>query len=207
MNTLQKIWLRLRSFGQRQAVKQEIDDELRFLVEQRTAENVAAGMTPDEAAQEARKRFGNFQSVRENCRDTRGASVVEALAQDVRFGARMLGKNPGFTTVAVLTLALGIGATTAVFSVVNAVVLRPLPFPDSDKLLWVSEHSARSGDFPISYPDYEDWRAQQSVFEEVGVYNWGGYNLTGSGDPRNLRAGQMTATANPASAGQGLFQG
>src|SRR6266702_5795643 len=115
--------------------------------------------------------------------------------QDLRYGARMLRKNPGFTAVAVFTLTLGIGANTAIFSVVNAVLLRPLSFPESDRLLWISERNAKAGTFPISFPDFTDWQAQQTVFEQIGVYNWGSYNLVGSGDPRGLRAAQMSASA------------
>ena len=114
---------------------------------------------------------------------------------DLKFALRQLLKNPGFTAVAVFTLALGTGANTAIFSVVNAVLLRPLSFPESDRLLWISERSARGGNFPISFPDFADWQAQQTVFEQIGVYNWGSYNLTGSGDPRSLKAAQMSASA------------
>lgn len=114
---------------------------------------------------------------------------------DLRFAFRQLLKNPGFTAVAVIMIALGIGANSAIFSVVNAVILRPLPFPDSDRLLWVIEKSSRSESIPISFPDFTDWQAQQTVFEQIGVYNWGDYNLSGAGDPLRLRAAQMTATA------------
>jgi putative ABC transport system permease protein len=113
---------------------------------------------------------------------------------DLKFALRQLLKNPGFTAVAVLTLALGIGANTAIFSVVNAVLLRPLPFPESDRLVWLSEGNAE-GNYPISYPNFTDWQAQQTVFDHIGVYNSGSYNLVGSGDPRNLSAARMTAGA------------
>lgn len=114
---------------------------------------------------------------------------------DLRYAFRQLFKNPGFAAVAVLTLALGIGANTAIFSVVNSVLLRPLSFPDSDRLLWVSERGARSDSSPVSFPNYADWRKQQTVFEEIGVYNWGDYNLTESENPSRLRAAQISATA------------
>ena len=112
---------------------------------------------------------------------------------DFKFAVRQLLKKPGFTAVSVVTLALGIGANTAIFSVVNAVLLRPLPYPDSERLVWLSERSPNFPVMSISYPDFTDWRAQQTVFEQIGVYNWGSYNLTGAGEPQRLSGARMSA--------------
>src|SRR5262245_39591117 len=122
--------------------------------------------------------------------------IMRTLFQDLRFGARMLLKKPGFTLIAVITLALGIGANTAIFSVVKATLLRPLPYPESERLVWVSEYRQGFGVQLISYPNFTDWRAQQKVFEHVGVYmGFGSSNLTGRGEPQRLRCSHMSADA------------
>ncbi|MBI2929233.1 MAG: ABC transporter permease [Verrucomicrobia bacterium] len=112
---------------------------------------------------------------------------------DLKFAFRQLLKNPGFTAVAVLTLALGIGANTAIFSVVNAVLLRPLPYPDSGRLVWLSERGLDWSGGAISYPNFTDWKTQQSVFERFGVYSWNNLTLTGKGEPVQLPGAQMSA--------------
>src|SRR5438445_7149032 len=98
---------------------------------------------------------------------------------DLRYALRQLLKNPGFAAVAVLTLALGIGANTAIFSVVNAVLLRPLPYPESERLVWLAERGPEWNGGSISWPNFADWREQQAVFEHIGVYNWNDFVLTG----------------------------
>jgi len=118
---------------------------------------------------------------------------MNALWQDLRYGARMLVQKPGFTTIAVITLALGIGANTAIFSVVNAALLKPLPYEESGRLVLLSEHGEKFGEMSISYPNFTDWRARQPVFERIGVYVRGSYTLMGSGEPEQIRVGQVSA--------------
>jgi predicted permease len=149
-------------------MKREIDEELRFHLEQRTAENLAAGLSPEDAAREARKRFGNLQSVREECRETRGASFGEATGQDLRFGLRMLRKNPGFTAVVVLSLALGISANATVLCWIQNILLRPLPGVTKQGELAVvtTQHGTTMWE-ALCLPDLKDQAALKEVFAGV----------------------------------------
>ena len=118
------------------------------------------------------------------------------MLQDIRYAFRMLKKNPGVTLVVILALALGIGANTAIFSVVNAVLLRPLPYDESDRLVFLNERNANTAvldEASIAYPNFVDWRAQNQVFEKIGVFNRGDYNLTGVGEPERITAAQVSA--------------
>src|SRR5262245_29006894 len=123
----------------------------------------------------------------------------DEMIQDLRFGFRMLLKNPGFTFVAVLTLALGIGANTAIFSVVNAVVSRPLPYPEPERLirLWESNPGRGWPEFSASAPNFADWRKQQTVFEQLAAYEFGVNNFTGSGEPERVATLGVTANLFP----------
>ena len=118
---------------------------------------------------------------------------MQTLWQDIRYGIRMLKKTPSVTVIVILALALGIGANSAIFSVVNAVLLRPLPYEKSEELLFLNEKSAVLDEMSISYPNFEDWRAQNQVFEKIGVYNRASYNLTGVGEAERINTAQMSA--------------
>ena len=119
--------------------------------------------------------------------------MASTLWQDIRYGARMLLKNPGVTIIVIIALALGIGANTAIFSVVNAVLLRPLPYPESDRLVFLNEMSPVLDEMSISYPNFIDWRANNQTFEKMGVYNRASYNLTGTGEAERIVTGQVSA--------------
>src|SRR5271165_6305767 len=134
MNGLRAFWQRFRMLWQRREVKNEIDEELRFHIEQRAAENIAAGIVPEEAAREARKRFGNFQSVREESHDIKLGSWLDSLRADTIFGWRQIKKRKMTSAAAVLSLALAIGACTAAFRLIDALLLRPLPVAGSERL-------------------------------------------------------------------------
>jgi putative ABC transport system permease protein len=118
---------------------------------------------------------------------------MQTLWQDIKYGTRMLLKNPGITGIVILALALGIGANTAIFSVVNSVLLRPLPYDEADALVFLNEKSPVLDEMSISYPNFEDWRAQNQSFERIGVYNRSSYNLTGTGEPERIITGQVSA--------------
>jgi putative ABC transport system permease protein len=187
---LSDLFFRVRSLFRRKAVETELDDELRFHFEQQLAKYVNSGLTPREALRRARIDFGGLDQVKEECREARGVHLLETLLQDVRYGLRMLRKSPGFTVVALLTLALGIGANTAIFSVVYGVLLRPLPYQDPSRLIVLNETTPRVGTVSVSYPNFLDWRAQSRAFSKTAAVSSIAFNLAGLGSgldqPENL---------------------
>ncbi|HRZ57121.1 MAG TPA: ABC transporter permease, partial [Candidatus Paceibacterota bacterium] len=153
------IWQRFRSVWQRRAVNRDIDEELQFHIEARAAENLAAGMSPEEAAREAGKRFGNLQSVREECRDSKKANWGEGLLRDFRLSLRVLGKNPGFAAIVVLTLGVGIAVNAVFTTVANDLFFRPLPAAKPGELVVIATKAPNFPyQFPYSYADAVDFR-------------------------------------------------
>ncbi len=163
-------------------------EEMRFHLQQRAADNIDDGMPPDEARFAARRKFGNVGVIQERARDQRGWLWLEQFFQDIRFAARGLSKARAFTLTAGLTLALGIGANTAIFPLVHAVILRPLPFPDPQRLMFVWNNNARDNipDDLASWPTFEDWRAQNRTFAQMSGYLPGNADLTGDGEPEQV---------------------
>jgi predicted permease len=185
---LSDVVFRLRSLLKRARVEAELDDELRFHFEQQVEKHVRSGLTRDEAMRRARLFFGGIDQVKEECRDARGVRLMESLFQDVRYALRMLRQKPTFTVVAVLTLALGVGANTAIFSIVNAVLLRSLPFREPDRLVRIFFNNPGTGLRGVLYsvPELEDLRNRPDVFEYVTGTERGSVNLTCGSHPERL---------------------
>jgi putative ABC transport system permease protein len=186
-----KLKLRLRAFFFKSKLEEELDEEVGFHLKREIEENIARGMNPEEARFAALRSFGGVERVKEASRDERGIRLLEELWQDLRYGARMLVK--GFTAVAVVALALGIGANTAIFSVVNAVLLRPLPYRDPDRLVLLSYRRESNGFAAATARSFVRWRMQTSTFKQISGYRTATADLTGSGEPGRLEAGIISA--------------
>jgi putative ABC transport system permease protein len=185
---LYTIPLRLRSLFRWAQADQELDDELRDHLDRKTQEYVAKGMTQEEAHRRARLDLDGIERTKGKCRDTRKVNWIQDLIQDLRFAARMLRKSPGFTAVAVLTLALGIGATTAIFSLVDATLLHPLPYPHPEELVRIEDDLPGTGatDVGISIPEFKDLQ-RSGIFQYVVLEIFGSANLTGASLPSRVQ--------------------
>jgi putative ABC transport system permease protein len=188
MRLLSKLRLRLRSLAFRRRVDAELDEEMRGHLERQIEAYVAAGMSPDAARDAARREMGGVEHWKDECRDARGLAVLDGLRQDVRYALRMLRRNPGFTLLGILVMSLGIGANTAVFSVVNAVLLNPLAYPDPDRIVTLS-YSGGAAKTPsaatfagqVSAPDATDWQEQSTTFEAMAYYTTGRTSVVANG--------------------------
>jgi len=177
----------------RRAAERDLDEEINLHVEMETHLNIADGMSPDQARQAALLTFGGMTKTKERTMYMWRLTSIETLWRDIRHGLRLMVKNPGFTAVAVLSLALGIGANTAIFSIIDAVLLKPLPYVDPDRLMTVSE---RPPGFPrntISPATFLDWRDQNKVFEQMSATAGVNLNLTGGDRPEQIQGANVTA--------------
>jgi putative ABC transport system permease protein len=194
---LSDVLYRLRALFQRKSVEAELDEELRAHLEHQVEKYIQSGLSVEEARRRARLQFGGWDQVKEECRDARGVTFIETTLQDVRFGLRKLARSRGFTTVAVVTLALGIGANTLIFSVVNAAILHPLPFRDAARLVtqWATSPTiGYSGPGAFTDRDYMEWRDQNRVFSDVAAFRGQPTNLTGEGEPLRLTGTSISAS-------------
>ena len=184
--------------GRRKRMLESLDQDIREHIEAETQDNIERGMSPEEARYAALRKFGNVTRVMEETREVWSVIWLEQLVQDVRYAARTLRKSPGFTAVAVLTLALGIGANTAIFSVVQAVILEPLPYPQPNRLVMLLERvRLRNYQNDLNDPspgNFADWRAQNSVFEDIAAIQDKSFNLTGNGEPVRVEGEAVSAS-------------
>jgi predicted permease len=196
MRALRALFLRLGGLFRKEQHDAELAAELESHLQMHIDDNLRAGMTSGEARRQALIQLGGIESTKEDYRDRRGVPVLEHLFQDVRFGARMLRKNPGFTFFAVAVLAMGIAANTAIFSIADTVLLRPLPYRDANRLVMVWEDASSYG-FPRDTPapgNFSDWKSRNQVFEDMAATSYGGsFNLTGAGNPEELVGKSVTA--------------
>src|SRR5574340_106038 len=162
---------RLRALFRRNSIEVELDEELRAHVEQQAEKYVQAGMSPENATRRARLEFGSVEQLKEECRDSWGVRVISELGRDLRYGLRQLRRNAGFTAVAVLTLALGIGATIAVFAVMYALALRPLPVRQPDRLVEVGRAVQVGDGNSHTYAEWALFRDSQQIFSDVFAIN------------------------------------
>ncbi len=177
---------RFRSLLRSDRLDRDLSDELRFHVEMRTRDNLAAGMSADDARRDAERRFGNAALIKDRTRDRNVIRWLESAMQDIRYALRGLRKNPGFASVAILVLALGIGANSAMFSVVNAVMLKPLPYADSSRLLWLANYLPAFKAEIADSRNWQEWNSQKQLFENVSAIVFDDANLIQGDSPARV---------------------
>ncbi|MCC7178982.1 MAG: ABC transporter permease [Acidobacteria bacterium] len=185
----------LVAWWRRRHVDREFDAEVRFHLEQETAKLVRSGLGQDEARRRAVRNFGPMDKHNADVREARGISWVDELVQDIRYGVRTLGKNPGYALLAVLTLGLGIGANTAIFSVINGVLLKPLPYEHGDRLVVVRQSAPLTGQntVGVAIAEYFDYREQAEVFDGLVEYHQMNFDLLNRGEPDRVSTGVVSA--------------
>jgi predicted permease len=209
---LRALWVRATSYAGRARRERELDEELASHLAMHAADNERAGMSPQEARRQAVLVLGGLEQTKEAWRERQGLPVVETLVHDLRLGLRKLRQSPGFTAATLAVLALGMGANTVMFSVVNAVLLRPLPYPDAEGLLRVQTvDAATQDDSSTAVPDFQEYRARNRTFEGLASFYPRSLDLTGAGDPERIRALSVSSEfldvlRTPAASGRGFIR-
>ena len=184
VSVISDLLYRLRALFRRKSMEAELDGELRAHFAHQVEKYVQSGLPVEEARRRARLEFGGLDEVKEECRDARGVNLIETTVQDLRYGLRVLRKNAGFTAVAIITLALGIGATTAIFSVANAVLLHGTPYQNPAQLVQIGARSPQGEGDLVSAGDFSDWGEQREIFQGMAAYEQMEFHtLTGAADP------------------------
>lgn len=199
MRLLQSLRRRLQSLFHKDAGNLELSEELRFHLETLVEQNIARGMSLAQARIAANAEFGNIAQATEASYESRGTSLLDDLAQDIRYGLRSLRRQPAFTFVTVLTLALGIGACTAIFSLVNAVMLRSLPYGDSSRLVYLYLPNPNLKEIPAealgpSNADFFDIKAQSRSFSAITFFDQKGFNLNAGSQPQRVGAARVDSS-------------
>jgi hypothetical protein len=190
----------LKQLFSRRRRYEELSATIREHLEEKIADLMDQGLTRKEAERLARREFGNVTLIEERSREVWQWQMLESVWADTKYAARQMRKSLTFTITCMLTLALGVGANTAIFSIINTVLLHPLPYDNSRRLVLVSENLPQEGssDVGVSAQEYLDYQQQNHVFSEVAAFETTGFNLTGVGQPQRINAAQISATASPA---------
>jgi hypothetical protein len=192
MNAISRFVKKLVLLLRRHRFRADLDEEMAFHREQAEHEFIAGGITPEAARYAAMRQFGNATRVRERSHEMVGFNF-ESVIQDVRYALRQLALNPGFTAVITLTLALSIGANSAIFSVIEGVLLKPLPYPKAEQIVRIFLTSAEFPKFPLNPFDFRDFRARNKSFESMAAFTRGDVQLSGSGEPVELAGFGITS--------------
>jgi putative ABC transport system permease protein len=194
MNAMREWWSKIRrAFDRRRGLHDDLSEEMLAHLDFMIEENIARGMPAEEARAAARRRFGNELAVRERTHEAWQFPRFETILQDLRYGLRGIRRSPGFSLVVILTLALGIGANTAIFSVVYSVLLRPLPYPAGERLVWLGESTARAHGISVTWINFQHWRSENRAFEDLAAFSRTDFTMTGRGDAALTHAGVVTS--------------
>src|ERR1019366_2007794 len=189
---------RVRGLIGRRSAEDDVDQEIHLHLAVLSERLMPQGLNEEEAQSAARRQFGGVTATKEELRQRRSFPLIEAFLQDVRYAFRQLGKTPAFTAVTVSILALGVGTNTGIFSIVDAVLLRPLPYKDGAQLVWLGEVvKGDTTDEVTLTPDFLDWRARNQAFTAMAAFNTTERTLTGSGEPLPLSTAKASATLLP----------